>query len=76
MIIHNLNKMVAGALLSGGAVLAVGLTAGTAHATPAPPPALTFEQSDFAVPGDGSVRVASPTTRVCDGSVRVTIPAP
>jgi hypothetical protein len=68
--IHNLKKMIVGALLSGGVALAaLGLTAGTASAGPAPGPSPTIDQSDFAgpvveciqcqrtLPGDGSVRV-------------------
>ncbi|GAT08260.1 hypothetical protein H7I77_04400 [Mycolicibacterium novocastrense] len=66
------NRMLIGALLSGGIALAAGLTAGTANATPAPHPQLTFEYSDVAAPGDGSVRATSPQSRLCDGSVRVT----
>ncbi|KUI33662.1 hypothetical protein AU197_20310 [Mycobacterium sp. IS-1590] len=66
------NKMLIGALLSGGIAFTAGLTAGTANATPAPHPQLTFEHSDVTAPGDGSVRPASPQSRLCDGSVRVT----
>ena len=50
------DKTMAGALLSGGITLAAVFTAGAVNAAPAPRPALTFEHSDFAVPGDGSAR--------------------
>ncbi|RAV13877.1 hypothetical protein DQP55_09025 [Mycolicibacterium sp. GF69] len=72
---RNLSQMVVGALLSGGAALCLGLSAGTANATPTPHPALTFEHSDVAAPGDGSVRTTGPQSRLCDGSVRVGAPS-
>lgn len=68
---YGVKKMMIGALLSGGIGLAAGLTAGAANATPSPHPQLTFEYSDIASPGDGSVRATSPQSRLCDGSVRV-----
>ncbi|KUI47415.1 hypothetical protein AU198_23670 [Mycobacterium sp. GA-1199] len=73
---HSVKEMMIGALLSGGIGLAAGLTAGAANAAPSPHPQLTFEYSDVAAPGDGSVRATSPQSRLCDGSVRVTGAAP
>jgi hypothetical protein len=83
---HNMKKMIAGALLSGGfALAALGLTAGTASAAPGDP-GVTIDHSDFAgpvvecnqcgrtLPGDGSVRV-NPGAQLGDGSVRVAIPS-
>jgi hypothetical protein len=83
---HNLKEMAVGALLSGGvAQAALGLTAGTASAAPAPP-GPSIDHSDFGVPvvecnqcgrtlpGDGSVRV-NPGAQFGDGSVRVAIPS-
>lgn len=72
----NLKKMLAGTILSGVIALTAGLTAATASASPSPQPELRFEQSDSAVPGDGSVRAGGPQSRVCDGSVRVAGPIP
>ncbi|OBB37205.1 hypothetical protein [Mycobacterium sp. 852002-51961_SCH5331710] len=83
-----LKKTMVGATLAGTVALAAGLAAGPAGATPSPHPQWRIEYADPTVPGDGwvhtpstrlcdgSVRVAGTTAQMCDGSVRVAIPAP
>ncbi len=83
---RNVKTTIVGALLSGGfALAALGLTAGTAGASPHNP-GPTIDHSDFGVPvvecnqcqrtlpGDGSVRT-NPGPQLGGGSVHVSVPA-